>query len=217
MNLWKKNQAAKSFDKQGEIDRIFFPEEPAAVDQKVRRISLPVSLPKCLFGFKEKTSDEKGRALLEKELCTKLVLDLLFGQSSEIYQKLYDEKLIFDNFGSEYNSNEGYSFSIIGGDTPDPEALLARVKEETARIAQQGFQDEDFKRTRKKKIGGFLRMLNSPEAIANQFTNYQFKGIDFFDILPVYESLSLEQVNRRFREHFDWEQSAVSIVKSEAK
>ncbi len=118
--------------------------------------------------------------MLEKELCTKLVLDLLFGQSSEIYQKLYDEKLIFDNFGSEYNSNEGYSFSIIGGDTPDPEALLARVKEETARIAQQGFQDEDFKRTRKKKDRRFPQNAEFSGAIANQFTNYQFKGIDFF-------------------------------------
>ena len=55
-------------------------------------------------------------------------------------------------------------------------------------------------------------MLNSPEAIASEFTRYRFRGADLFRLLPVYESITLEEANARMREHFDWERMAVSIV-----
>ncbi|MNJ67259.1 hypothetical protein D3C77_634170 [compost metagenome] len=77
-----------------------------------------------------------------------------------------------------------------------------------------GFQADDFERARKKKIGGFLRMLNSPENIAHEFTRYRFRGGDLFKVLQMYESLTLEEVNTRLREHFNWEQLAVSLVVS---
>jgi predicted Zn-dependent peptidase len=209
----KENQAAKAFKPQGHIER-YFDEEPLAVDSAQRVINLPVSLPKCLFGFKEPAPGTEGKALLELELVSKLVLDILFSGSSSIYQALYDENLISDNFGHEYNCGQDYAFSVIGGDTKDPEQLVSRIREELARVSENGLDVETFERSRKKKIGNFLRMLNSPESIANDFTKYRFKGIDLFDILPVYENITLEQVNERFRKHFNWDQLAVSIVKS---
>ncbi len=41
----------------------------------------------------------------------------------------------------------------------------------------RGFEFSDFERARKKKIGGYLRMLNSPENIAHEFTREQFRGV----------------------------------------
>ncbi len=210
----KKNQAAKAFGPQGEIKR-FFEEEPVRVDTPQKVTALTVSLPKCLFGLKERAPGVDGRPLLEKELATKLVLDILFSASSSIYQSLYDDNLISDNFGLEYNCSSDYAFSVIGGDTRDPMQLVERVKQEVEKRKGSGLDAETFERSRKKKIGNFLRMLNSPESIANEFTKYQFKGIDLFDILPVYEGMTLERINERFREHFNWEQLAVSIVQSE--
>lgn len=57
-------------------------------------------------------------------------------------------------------------------------------------------------------------MLNSPENIAHEFTRYRFRGGDLFSVLPIYESLTLEEVNNRLREHMDWNQLAVSLVVS---
>lgn len=92
--------------------------------------------------------------------------------------------------------------------------MLAVIKEETEAVLASGFRQEDFERARKKKIGGYLRMLNSPENIAHEFTRYKFRGGDLFTVLPIYESLTLEEINARLREHIDWEQLAVSIVVS---
>lgn len=212
INVVKENQAGKTFPPQGEIRR-FFEEEPLQVNERQKVTWLPVSLPKCLFGLKEPAPGVNGKELLVKELTTKLMLDILFSSSSDIYQSLYDEQLISDNFGHEYNIGEDYAFSILGGDTKDPELLVARIREEVDKRKEAGLDSAAFERSRKKKIGSFLRTMNSPEAIANEFTKYRFKGIDLFDILPVYESIALEDINRRFREHFDWNRLAISIVR----
>ncbi|MBE9913185.1 insulinase family protein [Paenibacillus donghaensis] len=210
-DLVRANQAAKNYKPQGNIERIFAP-EPVEVAEKRRIAKLAVSMPKCLFGFKEKQVGAAGCDLLRRDLTTKLMLDLLFGSSTELYQKLYDEDLISDSFSHEYNSSGQYAFSAAGGDTPDPDKLLARVREEVDRILQTGFNENDFERARKKKIGGYLRLLNSPENIAHEFTRYQFRGCDFFSVVQVYEAITLQEVNDRLKEHVDWNQLAVSIV-----
>jgi len=92
MALVRDNQAAKTFGPQREIRR-FFPKEPPEVARRTLTVRLPVSLPKCLLGFKEPQHNLEGRALLERELCTKLVFDALFSPSSVQYQSLYDEHL----------------------------------------------------------------------------------------------------------------------------
>lgn len=211
--LVRDNQAKKDYKPQGTIDRLF-ETEPQEVSEKRRESRLPVSQPKCLFGFKETRLGLTGEELLRRDLATKLALDLLFGASTKLYQKLYDMDLISDSFGHEYNSNPNYAFSAIGGDTKDPDRMLAVIKEETEVLLASGFRQEDFERARKKKIGGYLRMLNSPENIAHEFTRYNFRGGDLFAVLPIYESLTLEDINTRLREHIDWEQLAVSIVVS---
>lgn len=216
IELVRANQAAKNYEPQGKIHRYFDP-EPSGVRQKEKVTALPVSLPKCLFGCKEPEQTLTGTDLLKRELTMRVLLDILVSPSSAMYQKLYDEELISDNFGSEYNIAPNYAFSVIGGDTKDPDKLVARVREEIDLVKQQGVQAADFERSRKKKIGGFMRQLNSPEAIANEFTKYRFKNIDLFDILPVYEQMTLEDVNALLRQHFDWNQLAVSIVRSEQK
>ncbi|MBN3526256.1 EF-P 5-aminopentanol modification-associated protein YfmH [Paenibacillus apiarius] len=210
-DLVRRNQSRKEFEPQGAIDRIF-ESEPEAV-QEARRVSkLPVSIPRCLFGCKEPRPGLKGRALLEYEIATRVMMDLLLGSSSQLNQTLYEEGLTTDSFGSEFNCSPDYAFSIMGGETKDPDRLVQRVQELVEQAKQKGFAAASFERIRNKAIGSYLRMLNSPEAIANEFTKFKFRDTDLFDIISVYEALTLEQVHQRLQDHFDWNQLAVSIV-----
>ncbi|MFX3634283.1 MAG: EF-P 5-aminopentanol modification-associated protein YfmH [Candidatus Pristimantibacillus sp.] len=209
--LVRRNQAGKNFKPQGEIRR-FFEEEPVEVKIPRKITQLPVSLSKVMFGFKDKEVGLTGENLLEQEVTTKLMLDALFGASSALYQDLYERDLISDSFGTEFNSSTDYAFSVIGGDSPNPDELLKRVRVAIEEALRTGIEPAAFERSKRKKIGGYLRMLNSPEAIASEFTRYRFRDSDMFDLLPLYESCTLEQVNERLREHFDYNQLAVSIV-----
>jgi predicted Zn-dependent peptidase len=169
-------------------------------------------LPKCLFGFKEEPGEEIDA--VRRELASKLMLEALLGASSTLYQQLYDDNLISDGFGHEYNTGPGYSFSMIGGDTRDPDELVSRVSEALYAAAKSGISSEIFERTRRKKIGAFLRMMNSPESIASEFTRYRHKGGDLFELVEVYESLTLDEINQRIREHADPQRRAISIVRN---
>ncbi|AJY76627.1 EF-P 5-aminopentanol modification-associated protein YfmH [Paenibacillus beijingensis] len=214
--LVRSNQADKHFEPQGPIRREF-EIEPTKVKIPRRTSVLPVSLPKCLFGFKEKETGLTGAELLKREVTTKLMLDTLLGSSSPLYQSLYDDNLISDSFGHEYNSSTDYAFSVIGGDTRDPDALLAAIKASVEQALEQGIDRTAFERNKRKRIGGYLRMLNSPEAIAGEFTRYKFRGQDLFELLPFYENVTIEDVNIRMKEHFDWNQLSVSIVDKTAR
>lgn len=212
MELVRQNQAAKSYEKQGEIRR-YYPEEDAGVAQEIKEVSLAVGIPKCLFGFKEIRTGLTGDDLLRQELATEVMLEALFGQGSDLYQSLYDDGLIDDQFGYDYSLEKGYGFSMAGGDTIDPDALVKRIRKELPRLVQSGIPQDVVERIRKKKLGNYLRLYNSPEWIANQFTRYKFSGTDLFNIIPLLEELHGDEVNQRLREHIGWDRFAVSIVR----
>ena len=213
MELVRANQQAKTFDPQGEI-RYFFDEEPEQVQESKKVTELPVSQPKCMFGFKELALPKDGAELLKRELTTKLAFDALLSPSSELYQSMYDEGLISDQFGHDFNCGTTYAFSVFGGDTKYPDRLVERVSAALKQAAETGIDAQSFERSRRKKIGGFLRMMNSPESMAYEFTKYEFKGANLFDVMSVYESVTLEEANARLKEHVNFDRFAVSVVRS---
>ncbi|MFI8710747.1 EF-P 5-aminopentanol modification-associated protein YfmH [Brevibacillus brevis] len=213
MKLIRENQGAKEFPPAPQITRVF-PEEPSEPAEAKVEAFLTVGLPKCMIGIKEKENGLTKEALLKRELTTKLVLDIAFGTSSAVYERLYDNELITESFDFDYSSEQDYAYTIIGGDTPDPERLVETIKAEIEQLKQTGIAQEDFERAKRKKIGNFLRSLNSVEFIANQFTSFKFNGNDLFSVVPTLESITREDVEKRLKEHFLTEQMAVSIVRS---
>ncbi|CAM3407000.1 MULTISPECIES: pitrilysin family protein [Brevibacillus] len=213
MKLIRENQSGKDFPPAPQISRIF-PEEQSSPAKPLIEANLAVGLPKCMIGIKERENGLTGEALLKRDQTTKLLLDIVFGTSSSVYEKLYDSGLITESFDFDYSCEKDYAYSILGGDTPDPEKLVETIKSVMEECKQAGIDEDAFERAKRKKIGNFMRGLNSVEFIANQFTNYKFNGNDLFSVLPLLESITREDVETRMKEHFLIDQMAVSIVRS---
>ncbi|MFC4768127.1 EF-P 5-aminopentanol modification-associated protein YfmH [Effusibacillus consociatus] len=205
------NQARKKISPQGEIKRIF-PEEPTEAAHPRMEVKLSVSIPRCLFGFKEVNPGVSGRDLLLRELATAVGFDTLFSRSADLFNRLFNEGLIDKGFSWEYEVSEAYGFSVIGGNTKDPDRLMTIINEELAKVRQNGVAKESFETSRKKLIGKFLEGMDSPRYIARNFTSYRFKDADFFDSIKVLEELTHEQVNQRMAEHFEPKAQTVSLV-----
>lgn len=127
MQQIKANQAGKSFAPPEDIQR-FFEEEPDEVAKEKSVIHMPVQAAKCLVGIKETGTDRTGNDLLKRELAIKVILDLMFGQSSKHYQTLYDSGLIDDTFSYDYTGERGFGFTIVGGDSENPDKLADTLK-----------------------------------------------------------------------------------------
>lgn len=83
---------------------------------------------------------------------------------------------------------------MVGGDTKQPDELEERLKSILLNTNYDQLDEVALERVKKKKIGGFLRSLNSPEYIANQFTRYAFNESSLFEALTVLESLTVQDL-----------------------
>jgi len=72
----------------------YYPEESTSVNKPLIEEVMSVSTPLFYIGYKDVDLNIKGRKLLEKEVELRLLLDILFGKSSELFEKLYDKGLI---------------------------------------------------------------------------------------------------------------------------
>lgn len=195
MNQVRENQAKKGYHDQPEIKR-HFEDEPEGVAKAKQVIPMTVQSSKCLVGVKAKNPQRSGREMLVHELAMNVMLDHLFGKSSVHYEDLYREGLIDETFSYDYTEETGFGFAIIGGDTEKPDELAERIKGILLQIKENPMTGEQLERVRKKKIGAFLRSLNSPEFIANQFTRYAFNNMNLFDVVDVLETLTKEDIEK---------------------
>lgn len=193
MSLIKDNQSNKTFKEANEIKR-FFPEENASSAEKKKVLHMNVQSSKVLVGIKDFHAPKEGTELLKHELTVSLLLDYLFGKGSNTYQEMYEEGLIDDSFSYDYSAENGFAFAIIGGDSTSPEKLAEKIKQVLIQTNNLSWDKEIVDRVIKKKIGGFLRSLNSPEYIANQFTRYAFLDMNLFDIVNVLQSITVEDL-----------------------
>ncbi|MDF2787561.1 MAG: zinc protease, partial [Neobacillus sp.] len=119
MDQVRENQAKKDYKEMPEIQRKF-EDEPLQTAEKKQVLEMNVQTSKCLIGMKALHVDQTGPELLKNELTMNVLLDLLFGKSSENYNQLYNDGLIDETFSYDYTQEQGFGFAMVGGDTENP-------------------------------------------------------------------------------------------------
>lgn len=194
----KTNQAQKTFEEPEEIVRIY-PEEPAEAAIKERTLHMSVQKPKVFVGIKPEILNLSGNEMLKHELSAQLAFELLFGRTSDFYHHAYENGWIDESYSFDYSLENGFGYALIGSDTSTPEKLIEEIQHTLDRtIEKWPFGQADLDRVRRKKIGFFLRALNSPEYIANQFTRYAFNSMNLFDVVPSLESIEVADLQAAF-------------------
>lgn len=194
----------------GQIPRNVW-EEPKERVQEVIKQRLLVSQPLFRIGFKDNTLAE-GEALLKKEIATELILESVFGRSSDLYMELYEEGLIDSSFDAETDQSKAYGFTLIGGESRNPEEVYRRVKERLDTLCQTGIPSENLARARKVLISGNIRLYNSVERMGNAFIRQLMAGFSPLSFGDVVASVTDAEINARLREHFNTQNSVLSVV-----
>ncbi|HGM3443037.1 EF-P 5-aminopentanol modification-associated protein YfmH, partial [Clostridioides difficile] len=204
-NNYKVDKLSKSIER-------FYPEEPEGVKEKEVIEKFPISMPMFNIGFKDSNVGLKGKELLRKEIVTDILVGMLFKKGSKLYEDLYMQGLINENFGAGFSSQVDYAFSIIAGDSKEPKKVKEIILDYIEKSKKEGLSKEEFERTKKKKIGSFIKCFDSINFIGNSFISYVFKDINLLEYLDVIKDITFEEVEERLKEHFKEEYCVISIV-----
>lgn len=212
--LIRENQDKKQFAKMEQLKRKF-PNEPNEVAEREKRITMPVSIPKCTLGIKRVNQQLTKDELLIEDLLQDMLLDYYFSKGGPFYEELYNENLIDDSFFFESNIERDFGYVLIGSNTKDPKQFSERLKSMLLGIQEANLNVETFQRIKKKKIGQLLRMMNRLENIANAYTHYHMLGIDFFTLLSVVRELTLEDAKQFMYSWIEEERLSVCTIDAE--
>ncbi len=188
-----------------------FQEEPAEVVEKTAVKNLSVSMPIFAIGFKEEIKTPSRT--LKESVESNLLLDIIAGKTSSLYEKLLGEGLINTTFDTEYFEGYGYSAHIFSGESHEYEKVREYINEELARVIKDGVNEEDFDRIKKKHYGNFIMNFNDIDSISNSLIGSYFNDEGLFEQLSVLESVTLEDVNNRLRSAINIENSSMSVIK----
>ncbi|CAM3028232.1 EF-P 5-aminopentanol modification-associated protein YfmH [Lactiplantibacillus plajomi] len=190
------NQAAKTFADFQPIERKI----PATVEDghdimPYRSIEMPVSRAKSIVGVKGLTPIKAGTEALKYRATVNVLLEMLFGDTSANYLRLYDQGVIDDTFGYDFELQSGFNFLTFSGESDDPAQFDAAIIDvlENWHASLDG-QDALLELVKKEMIGRVVFMSNSLEGIANRYDQRLFGSVTLFDEPGIIQQLTLADV-----------------------
>ena len=194
----------------GEKARGVYPDEQENVFQKEIEQKLSVSSPLFDIGFKD-SGKYVGDEILKNEIAVKIILSSVASKSSDLYERLYNDGLINDEFSYDYMYEEQYACAIIGGESKEPKKVYNEVIKYLK--DKKRIDADEFDRAKKSIWGGYLRTFNDVEGICSSMVRNILKGVNWFDFSNIFDSVTLSFVNEKYEKLFcDENKQALSVV-----
>ena len=156
---------------------------------------------------------ERGEAGLRQQMLGELACEVLLGNSTPLYARLYQEGLINRNFSYGYDSVPGCAFLAAGGESRDPEAVRAAVEAEARRIEAEGVDPGLWDRVKKGVYGWRVRSLNSFETLCvNQAQNF-FAGREYLRFADLFADIRKEDVEALIARWVTPARTSLSVIR----
>ena len=168
-------------------------QEPVTASQALVTRSMDVAMPMFQLAFKC-AHLPNGETGVRQEIIGDLAAEALFGESSRLYLKLYDEGLIDTSFGGGFETIEGMAMLLASGDSENCFAVRDAILEEARHLAETGITDAEFLRMKRSALGRRIRGLDSFESTCFRICAYHFSGFDYFRIPHIYQQITKEEI-----------------------
>ncbi|MCF2664282.1 insulinase family protein [Oscillibacter valericigenes] len=186
-------------------------EEPETVAQAETSRTMEVSCPQFLAGFKCRPAGD-GEDYMRLAVIGDIACDILLGDSSPLYLRLYDQGLINTSFGGSFEMMPGIAYLYAGGDSKDARTVAAEIQKEADRLVREGIDEAFYQQVTRAAFGSNLRGLNSFENIAVSLTEGYFHGYDPFRFPEVFDSITKEDVTAFLRDNIRAERMVLSEI-----
>ena len=155
--------------------------------------AMEVAMPMFQLGFKCEPP-ALGEVAVRAEIVGDLAAEVLFGESSALYLRLYEDGLIDSAFGGGFETIDGMALLTVSGDSEDPEAVRDAILQEAKRLLEEKIPEADFLRLKRSAMGRRVRDLDSFDGTCFRLCAYFLSNFDFFDFPAVYEKITAEDI-----------------------
>lgn len=194
----------------GEIKRIYEKESEEIVKEKIEQ-NMNVSQPLFTIGIKCKAPILKER--VRTNIAMEIILNMLIGESSDLYKELYQEGNMFTMPSLSYEFGENYAHILISENANNPEDVYEKLKVKIDEFKNNGLNPDDFERIKKMIYGEYIKEYNDVTSIARMFLSDFMKGINSFDYLEEIETIDINFINQILRDNFKTDKMVLSVVK----
>ena len=154
---------------------------------------MEVSSPKLAIGIRGK-QDVVEADCYRHHILLKLLFTMMFGWTSDRFQKLYESGKIDTSLSLEVEVTSRFHFVMLTMDTKEPVALSHQFRKAIRNFTKDLDITEDHLDTIKREMfGEFFSSMNSLEFIATQYDAFG-QGGTIFDLPKMLQEITLEDV-----------------------
>lgn len=192
-------------------ERDYGGEDAAWQEAQTVRQAMEIAMPMFSLGFRCETPAD-GRQGMKQEMIGDLACELLAGESSRLYQELYDQNLIDSDFTAGYECVKGAALISFSGDSQAPETVQQAILQECRRLLAEGLDEDAFRRLKKSAMGRRIRDLDSFESICYRMCASFFDGVQYYEFPDVYEEVTLADIRTFLEGAVQENQMVLSVI-----
>jgi len=175
-----------------------YPEEPMGIRLEEKDLAMSISRPIISLGYKENSRFENKEKIIKQDMLTNMILEMIFGKSSDNYHDLYNKDLIDENFSFNYMREKNSGFAKIYAETNSIDRTINGITEIIDNWEQE-IDNENFEVVKHKFIGRYFRSLNSVETLSSQIIKYLKFEQNYLDIIKMIKDIKLDEVIKQYK------------------
>ena len=187
--------------------------EPATVHRATVTDRGQVAKPIFSIGVKDVHIPTDPAERSKRDAAMDILSEMLFSESGELYNQLFDRGLISPEFSADYALTRDFGFLQISGEADDPEAVLREILDFLEKQRQSGLSKADFERTRRVEYAESIKGFDSTEEIANNLLSFVFEEAELFTYVELLKNMEFDYVQALFSEFFDPQRFTLSVVR----
>lgn len=197
---------------EGKAADFVYKKEPSRPLRRVVRSRMEVASPMFSLGIKDNDIPKDPYERLKRGIALNIFLLVLFGESSDLYNELYDSGLVFGAMYSGCSYTDSFSYCTVSGESEKPFTVKKRLIKSLLKAAECGIDREDFEITKRLIYSGYIKSLSSSQAYASELLNAYFDGVKLTDMIDAVFDLGYEEAYRHAKAVFKDEHLAFSVV-----
>ena len=187
-------------------------DEKREVYKKRSVCELHVSKPIFAIGVKDMDISPDPKERMKKAYGMSILNEMLYSQSSEFYNELYDKNLRAHDLSSSSEHTKYCSFVQISSESSDPEAVYDYFVEYIAKMQKKGLDVDEFELAKRTIYASSVKSFDSTDDIANNLIYNVFDGGDILDAPEVISSIDIDYVSELLNSMYKEEYYAMSVV-----